>query len=424
MSQSSRILLALALGLALGIALAAFAPGAAPDVVAVARPIGSAWLNGLQMTVMPLVFALLVTGVAAAAEAARAGRVAATTIVAVLAVLAFSAVVAALLTPLLLDLFPLPAQSALALRKALGALGPTAPVPALGEFLAGIVPSNVLAAASANSFLSLIVFALVFAFALTRIAPEGRAQLIGFFTAVRDAMLVVIGWVIRIAPIGVFALALMVGATAGTAAFGALAHYVVTVIAVGLTVSLIGFPVALIGGGVPLGRFVRASLPSQAIAISTQSSLASMPAMLRGAERLGVPVATSGVVLPLAVAMMRATGPAMNLAVAIYVAVWFGVPISAPTMLVAVLVATLTSLGSVSLPGQISFISAISPVAATLGAPLAPLGLLVAVETLPDIVRTLGNVIVDLAVTTMIARRAGGGVETRSSGDALLEEAG
>lgn len=423
MSQSSRILLSLFSGLALGIALAAFAPAAAPGVVAVAKPIGSAWLNGLQMTVMPLVFALLVTGIAATAEAARAGRVAALTIVAVLVVLSTSAAIAAVLTPLLLDVFPLPVDSALALRKALGTVGPPAPVPPLGEFLAGIVPSNVLAAASANSFLSLIVFTLAFAFAVTRIDADGRARLIGFFTAVRDAMLVVIGWVIWIAPVGVFALALMVGATAGTAAFGALLHYVLTVIAVGVVVSLLGLPIAVFGGRVPLGRFVRASLPSQALAVSTQSSLACMPAMLRGSETLGVPVATSGVVLPLAVAMMRATGPAMNLAVAIYVAVWFGVPLTAPTMVVAVLVAVLTSLGSVSLPGQISFVSAISPLATTLGTPLAPLGLLVAVETLPDIVRTWGNVIVDLAVTTLIAAR-GGGVATRSSGDALLEEAG
>lgn len=422
MSQSSRILLALCSGLALGIALAAWAPGAAPGVVAVAKPIGSAWLNGLQMTVMPLVFALLVTGIAATAEAARAGRVAALTIVTVLVVLSLSAVIAAVLTPLLLHAFPLPAASAIALRKALGAVGPASPVPPLGEFLAGIVPSNVLAAASANSFLSLIVFALVFAFAVTRIDPEARARLVGFFTAIRDAMLVVIGWVIWIAPIGVFALALMVGATAGTAAFGALAHYVLSVIVIGLVVGVCGLPLAMIGGRVPLGRFVRASLPSQALAISTQSSLASMPAMLRGAESLDVPVATSGVVLPLAVAMMRATGPAMNLAVSIYVAVWFGVPLGVPTMAIAVLVAVLTSLGSVSLPGQISFISAISPVATTLGAPLAPLGLLVAVETLPDIVRTWGNVIVDLAVTTLIARQVGG--KERSSGDTLVEEPG
>jgi Na+/H+-dicarboxylate symporter len=95
----------------------------------------------------------------------------------------------------------------------------------------------------------------------------------------------------------------------------------------------------------------------------------------------------------------------MNLAVAIYVATWFGIAISPAVMATAVLVATLTSLGSVSLPGTVSFVSAIAPVAATLGAPVAPLGLLVAVETIPDIVRTFGNVTLDLATTALLARR-------------------
>lgn len=421
MSQSTRILLSLVLGLAGGIALAAYAPGAVPGVLSAAQPIGSAWLNGLQMTVVPLVFALLVTGIAATAEAARAGRVAALTITIIILVLTASAVAATLLTPLFLQLVPLPAESAAALRGALGGIAPAGPVPPLGEFLANIVPSNVVAAAANSAFLSLIVFTLVFAFAVTRIEPVARATLTGFFAAVRDAMLVMIGWIIWVAPAGVLALALVVGAKAGTAAFGALLHYVVTVSAVGIVVTLLCLPIAFWGGRIGPARFLRASLPSQAVAISTQSSLASLPAMLEGARALDIPVATSGVVLPLAVAMMRATGPAMNMAVAIYVAAWFGVPLSLPTLLAAIGVCVLTSLGSVSLPGQVSFISAISPIAATMGAPLAPLGLLVAVETIPDIFRTLGNVIVDLAVTAMVAAR--GGTPEMSEADALIEEA-
>ncbi|WP_339561317.1 cation:dicarboxylate symporter family transporter, partial [Pseudomonas sp. EA_65y_Pfl1_P113] len=177
---------------------------------------------------------------------------------------------------------------------------------------------NVIAAAANGGFLSLILFALIFAFALTRIDATGRTALLTFFSAIRDAMLVMIGWIIWIAPIGVFALALTVAAKTGTAAVGALFHYIVTVSSVGIVVSLFAVPVAIWGGRMALGRFIRASLPVLAVALSTQSSLASLPAMLRSSEEMDVPVATSGVVLPLAVAMMRATGPAMNLAVAIY----------------------------------------------------------------------------------------------------------
>jgi len=233
----------------------------------------------------------------------------------------------------------------------------------------------------------------------------------------RDTMLVVIDWVLWIAPVGVFALALVVGARAGTGAFGALVHYVLTVIAVGLVVSSFAYPLALLGARLPLGRFVRAALPAQVVAISTQSSLASLPAMLEGTRALGVPVRVGGVTLPLAVAVFRATGPAMNLAVAIYVARWFGVELTFGTLATATVVATLTSLGSVSLPGTVSYVSAIAPVAATLGAPVAPLGLLVAVETIPDIIRTVGNVTMDVATTALLGR----GMTEEVADDGLVE---
>ncbi|HVJ03704.1 MAG TPA: cation:dicarboxylase symporter family transporter, partial [Sphingomonas sp.] len=98
---------------------------------------------------------------------------------------------------------------------------------------------------------------------------------------------------------------------------------------------------------------------------------------------------------------------AMNFAVAIYIAEWFGVPLTPATLALGTIVAMLTSLGSVSLPGTVSYISAIAPVASTLGAPVAPLGLLVAVETLPDIMRTVGNVTWDVAATAWLSRRTG-----------------
>jgi len=419
MSPSTRILLALIAGLVAGIALAAFAPQTVDPAVSIARPFGQAWLNGLQMTIVPLVFALLVTGIAATAEAAQAGRLAARAVGLYLIVMAASAIAAAFLTPLFLDIAPLPAESAAALRRALEGSATIPPVPPIGDFLAGVVPANVLKASAESNFLSMIVFALIFAFAVMRIDDDLRVLLTGFFSAVRDTMLVVIGWVLWIGPVGVFALAFVVGAKAGGGAFHALIHYILIVAAVGLVVSLVAYPLAVFGGRLPLGQYVRAGLPTQAVAISTQSSLASLPAMLAGARAMGVPVATAGVTLPLAVAILRATGPAMNFAVAIYVATWFGVPLNAATLATGALVAMLTSLGSVSLPGTVSFVGAISPVCATIGAPVAPLGLLVAVETMPDIIRTLGNVMWDLATTVTLAR---GQRASEDEADTIVEQ--
>ena len=417
MSQATRILAALVAGLSTGIVLNAAAPDAVGPAIAIAQPIGSAWLHALQMTIVPLVVSLLITGVAATAEAAQAGRLAGRAIALYVTLLFLSALTAAILTPLFLQIVPLPRESANALRAAMIGAEAIPAVAPLGEFFANVIPGNIVKAAAENSFLSLIIFALIFAFAMTRIAADLRKLLTAFFTAIRDTMLVVIDWVLWVGPVGVFGLALVVGAQAGSGAFGALVHYILTVCAVGLVVALAAYPLAVFGGRTRLGDYVRAALPSQAVAVSTQSSLASLPAMVEGASELGVPVATSGVTLPLAVAIFRATGPAMNFAVAIYIAVWFEVPLNPATLTVGTIVATLTSLGSVSLPGTVSYVSAIAPVAATIGAPVAPLGLLVAVETIPDIMRTLGNVMMDLATTLTLSRRQ------REAGEEALQPA-
>ncbi|HEX8420865.1 MAG TPA: cation:dicarboxylase symporter family transporter, partial [Sphingomonas sp.] len=401
----TRILLALVIGLVGGILLATWSPGAAEALIPIAQPIGTAWLNGLQMTIVPLVVSLLITGVAATAEAARAGRLAGRAILLFVGVLFCTATTSALLSPLIVRTFPLPVDAAASLRAALTDAGPVAPTPPIADLLAAVVPTNIVAAAGANAFLSIIIFTLVFAFAILRIEPDGRERLTGFFVAVRDAMLVVVGWVLVLAPIGVFALAFVVGGRAGVAAFGALLHYIVAVSAIGVVVYLGSFVLASVGGKVGPLRFLRASFPAQAVAISTQSSLATLPAMLKVARELGIPVATSGVVLPLAVAIFRGTQPAMNLAVSIYIAAWLGIPLTPGLLVAAVVVAALTSLGSASLPSQITFVSAIAPIAGVLGVPLAPLGLLIAVETIPDIFRTVGNVMMDLAATATVSRR-------------------
>ena len=421
MSQATRILLALVLGLAIGIGLATWAPTAAADGLVIAQPIGTAWLNALQMTIVPLVVSLLITGVAATAEAARAGQVAGRALALFIGLLWFFSAFAAIATPLLLGWFPLPTEAAAALRTALGATAPVGPVPPFVDFIVSIVPTNPVTAAATNAFLPLIVFTMVFAFALTRLPPEPRELLTKFFQAVADVMLIVIGWILWLAPVGVLALAYVVGAKAGTAAFGALLHYVLVISSIGILVWISAYPIGTIGGRIGLARFARATGPAQAVAISTQSSLASLPAMLRGAEGLGVPVATSGVTLPLAVAIFRVTGPPMNLAVAIYVAYWFGVPLGPAQLAAGVAVAAITTMGAVSLPGQISFVTSIAPICIAMGVPVAPLGLLVAVETIPDIFRTLGNVTMDLATTVTVSQRSGA-VAAFSEADTLLRD--
>jgi Na+/H+-dicarboxylate symporter len=420
-SRSTRAywaLAALVVGLAAG-ALTAGGTGPVREaVLGVAEFVGTLWLNALKMTVIPLVVALLVVGIAKSAQAAQAGRIAGGTMVWIVAVCTASAVFGALAILLLTHLFPLSRETAAGLQGALANIEGPAPaaLPGIAEFFKGVIPSNIFAAATNGDILPLVVFSVLFALALGFIAETGRRLLVSVFEALGDALLVMIEWVLWVAPLGVFALALVVGAAAGGAAFAGLGHYVVLISAVGILVSLAAFPLAIVAGRIGPAVFTRGMIAPFAVAISTRSSLASLPAMLASSRTMGIDEEVADVALPISVALFRATGPAMNVAVAFYVAHWLGLEPSLAQMIAATAVGAVMSYGAVSLPGEVSYISSIAPIALALGVPIAPLALLVAVEMVPDIFRTLGNVSMDVAVTAAVSRSAGAKAEKLNAG--------
>jgi len=371
------------------------------NVVEWTRPVGTLWLRALQMTIIPLVAALLVLGIVQLASAAKAGAAARRMLLLVFGVLVAGGVITAALLPWLLTMVPVPESASAFLAET---PQEAQQVPELSDFLASLVAPNIVAAAAETAMLPLTIFFALFAVAITQLPEKQSETLLNFFHALANAMLQIIGWVLWLAPIGVFALALGVAARAGGGAFAALGHYILVVSAMGGFVLIGAYILACVLGGVSPWRFAKAVLPAQAVAVSTQSSLASLPAMLDSSGRLSLRQSTSEFVLPLAVAIFRATSPAMNLAVAIYVAHLSGVEIS-PTLLAAGIgVAIIISIGSVSLPGSISFVVSIGPIAIAMGVPVEPLALLVAVEMLPDIMRTLGNVTMNVAVTSAVDR--------------------
>ena len=177
--------------------------------------------------------------------------------------------------------------------------------------------------------------------------------------------------------------------------------------AIGVLVTLAAYPLAIVLGRIAPLTFARAMIAPEAVAISTRSSLASLPAMLAAARNMGISEQVADVTLPISVALFRATGPAMNVAVAFYVAHWLGLEPSLAQMIAATAVGAVMSYGAVSLPGEVTYISSIAPIALALGVPIAPLALLVAVEMVPDIFRTVGNVAMDVAVTAVVNRSVG-----------------
>lgn len=393
---------ALAIGIGAGWLMSGTA--AAAPAVAIAGPVGRLWLQALTMTILPLVAALLFNGVTETVAAARAGPMARRSLGLIFGILFASATLGGVLTPLLLQLSPIPADAA----AALGAqhIDP-GPVPGMADFIGSLIPSNIVKAAADNAMLPVIVFFALFALAASRLAEGPRQTLAALFEGIAGAMMVVIGWVLAIAPIGVFGLAFSVAAGTGGAAIGTLAHYVIIVASVGGVVFLASYPLAVIFGKRSPVAFARALLPAQTVALSTQSSLASLPTMLVSCRTLALRERTGEFVLPLAVALFRSTGPGMNMAVAIYAAHLTGVTLTPTVIAAGVLTAFATSLGAVSLPGAISFVTSCGPVALAMGVPVEPLALLVAVEMLPDLMRTLGNVSMDVAITSVVDRFEG-----------------
>lgn len=404
------LMAALVVGLVLGILASQLGDGIKEPLVRTAALIGGLWFNALKMTVIPLIVALLVVGVVSGSDAARAGGLATKAVLWFGAFYLFSAIFGAVMTPALLAIWPLPTAAAEALRTGLAGVDQSATaitVPSIGDFFKNLVPGNPVTAAAEDQILPLVIFTVIFAFALAKLSAEKRGAALGFFEAIGDAMLLVIGWVLALGPIGVFALAFEFGAGAGGSALGAIVHYIVIISSLGLILTALGFVIAVTAARFGLGAFTRAIGGPSAVALATRSSLASLPAMLTASAALGVREKDADVALPLAVALFRATGPAMNIGVALYVAHWLGVQITPAGYVGGIAVAALASIGAVSLPGQVSFVTSIAPISIALGVPIEPLALLLALETIPDTFRTLGNVVLDVAVTGAVSEREG-----------------
>jgi Na+/H+-dicarboxylate symporter len=403
-----RIVFGLVAGLAAGAAIAAIEVPALARVAVLLEPIGQLWLNALRMTVVPLVIAMLITGIASAAESATGGRSTVRALVLFIVFLTGAALLAALLIPAALTLWPVYADAAADMRAGLSHLNASVPPPPpIAQWFTGIVPTNPFAAAAEGAMLPLVIFSLLFGFAATRIDASLRASLLMFFQAIVETMLVLVRWVLWLAPVGVFALAFGVGYHSGIGAAGALGHYLILMCSLGIVVTALFYPVAVLLGGMRFSQFARAAAPAQVVAISTQSSLASLPAMIAAAQvDLRLSARITAITLPLAVSLFRVTSPPFNLAVVLFVAHVYGVHIGATQLAAGILVTVVTSFAVVGLPSQLTFFTTTVPISLAMGVPTEMLSLLLALEVIPDIFRTVGNVTGDLAVTTVVAYRS------------------
>jgi len=403
-----RVVIGLVAGFILGSAIGSWGSPVALRVADALQPIGQLWINAIRMTIVPLVMSLLFVGVASRDTAESVGRLTGVTIATFFALLVFAAVVAMLIVPPLIRDMKLDATVAATLRataqsSATQTSQQVTQLPGFGAWVTSLVPVNVLKSAADGAMLPLIVFTLLFALAARQIDAALRDSLVAFFAAVASATTTIVDWIIFVAPIGIFALVVVAASHAGVVLAGAMAYYVIAISAALVLFALLMYPIATMVGRIPLGWFTRAVLPAQAVALSSSSSLASLPALVEGSRALGLPVEVSGYVLPLSVSTFKVATPITWMMGTLFLAKLYGITMTSSAILTLALTAVALSLTIPGVPQGAQLL--LAPVLVSYGIPAEGVALLIAVDTIPDLFGTTTNVTGDLIVGTVVARR-------------------
>ena len=409
MSLTLQVLIALGAGLALGIPLAGSESAIATALLAVLGPVGTVFINAIRMTVIPLVVSSLISGVTSAPDPRSVGRIGARAIGLFVVIVSVASAVGALLGTPLLAMIPLDPASVDALRAGVSGNATAVAegarnIPSASEWLVSLVPANPIKAAADGAMLPLIVASVAFAVALTQVAAERRAAVVQVVEGVMDASLALVRAILRVAPIGVFALAVPLAAKMGTGALGAIVGYIVIVSAICVLFSLVVlYPAAVTFGKVPLRTFARAALPAQTIAFSGRSSLAALPAMLESVrDTLRLPAAIGSFLIPLASSMFRAGAGIGQTVGVIFLARLYGVDLGATELLTIAVTATVTSFSVPGVPGGSIIIMV--PVLMAAGIPVEGVGILLGADTIPDMFRTTTNVTGHMTAAVILAR--------------------
>jgi len=412
MTPTRRVIIALAAGAAGGLAISASQDARLLSIASFVEPVGKLWVNAIRMTVVPLVVSLLIVSVASVESAGALGRIGVRSLVVFATMLLSAAVATALLAPALFGMMPAglgtPAMSDSVAVSARAAAEGARNLPSFGEWLAALVPVNPVRAAADGDMLPLVIFSILFALASVSTAQTVRQPLISFFRAVSESMLILVRWIIALAPIGVFAIVLPLAARMGASAAGALGYLILVVCGLLTVELLILYVVAVAVGRVPLRTFARAVLPAQVVAFTTRSSLASLPALIDSARKnLKLPEPVTGFVLPMAVSTFKMSGPVTWIANAVFLSHFYGVPLGPREIAILAALSIVLSFGSPGIPSGGIIMAA--PLYASFGLPAEGIGILIAVDFIPDIFKTVTNVTADMTAATIIARESPSG---------------
>lgn len=399
-------LLGLVLGILLGAALQQLDPAAADRTVTISDGLLRAWTNALRLVVPFLVVSQLYVAVAgrrpSAAGAVKLGMVVPAVFVALWTFMALATIA------VLFGLFSLPVfrEISLAVPSLVQTPAPGSPV-APTSWIDGLIPPNLVAAAAGNNLLALMLFTLVLAFAAQRLPPERQRVFELGFTALRDAMLVIVAWLVKPAPLMLLAFGLKFASLAGFSIGGVLLGYAALKIALLLAGIALLYVVSCLAGGFSLAQFARALAPAQLTAVATRSSLATVPALLAASDReLHLPAITSSVVIPLAGATLKVSRAVSEPVQLLFLAHLLGIQLSAEQLAVFLLILIPMAVASPGTPRPASTYRML-PVYVSLGIP-APYYLLTEpVTAITDPVDTMMNTTGYLTANVLVTRLTG-----------------
>jgi proton glutamate symport protein len=403
MSLTTRVLVALVAGIGVGVGLS-FTDNA--SLAQWIEPLGALFINAIRMTIIPLVVSSLIVGVTSAPDARTIGRLGGRALVFMLVSLTIACALGVMAAGPAFSLLTIDPAASAALRAS-ASVDPAQSAQAMPSFmqwLVALVPANPIKAAADGAMLPLIIFSLSFGVALTHIDAARRVAVVRVFEGILDASLVVVHAILRLAPIGVFALAVPLAAKLGLSAAGALVTYIGVVSLLSSLLIALLYPVAVLGGRVKLGVFARAILPAQAMAFSGRSSLASLPAMITASrDTLGLPPQIAGFLIPLLTATYRIGAGVGQTVPIVFISHLYGIPLGPTQLATIALTAVVVSFSVPGIPG--GTIIAMVPVLMAAGLPIEGAGIMLGVDTIPDMFRTTANVTGDMTAAVVLGAR-------------------
>ena len=414
MKLYTRITIALVLGAVIGLTANLLRIEPLTTGLVAIEPVGTAWIRLITMVVVPLVFASLVVGTASLGDITKLGRIGGKTIAYYLCTTAIAVTIGLVLSNLIrpgsrIDAARLEDLRAQYLAEGASRVELAHQAPGVMEILTGMIPRNPVEALATGDMLPIIFFAIFFGAAISALPSERRDHVVGFFDGVNEAAMVMIHWIMKLAPYAVFALIGAVIARFGLDVLGSLLLYSVTV-AVGLILHVtLTYTAALrlLARWKPLEFFAKIR-GVQLIAFSTSSSNATLPVTMEVAEEeLNVEKEVSSFVLPLG-ATINMDGTALYQAVAtMFIAQVLVGDISLAAQFGIVLTATLASIGAAGVPsaGIIILVVVLEGALAGTGVdPAAGIALVLGVDRILDMLRTAVNVTGDLTAAVVIER--------------------